>query len=123
MHIFTDCSRVAQLEEVGIEQGFGCVLLQHLQKARERVAHVVVVSEDLPSISSPHFVPHVLRVHAYAVDEPLGVVVQGKLKWSVKWPRILQWQTYIDLERATLSSSSDDSIQHCYHTRCARAKV
>lgn len=82
-HVFANCSRMPLLEEFGVQDNVACVCLQHLQKARKRVAHIVVVAEDLLAIALPDIFPDVSRVHTNAVDEPLGVVVQSDLSTLV----------------------------------------
>ena len=71
------------LEEFGVQDNVACVCLQHLQKARKRVAHIVVVAEDLLAIALPDIFPDVFRVDTDAIDEPLGVVVQSDLSTLV----------------------------------------
>lgn len=75
-HVFTYSAGMSVLEKVWLEQNIGRVGLHHLHKARDCVHHIVVVAEYLSAIASPDVFPHILRVNAYAVDEPLRLIVK-----------------------------------------------
>jgi hypothetical protein len=78
-HVFTDSARMPVLEELGSEQDSCGVDFHHLHKARQRVAHVVVVAEYLAAIQRPDILPDLLGIDANAVYEPLGVIVERDL--------------------------------------------
>ena len=70
-------------EESWVEEHIIRVVLDHLQESRQCVWHVVVVAEDLFSVTGPDVFPDGGRVCADAIDEPLRIVVQCDLERSM----------------------------------------
>lgn len=99
-------------EEVRVKQDAARVGLQHLQEARKRVPHIVIVTEHSSTVTGPDILPNILRVDAYAIDEPLRVIVQGDLEVLALDYNSLDEKdsTYINLVRASFSSASQNSI-------------
>lgn len=64
-------------EEFGPEHPVAAVLPDHANHPGKSVRHVVIMAEDRRPVALPQLLPHVVRVHAAAVDEPLRVVVKS----------------------------------------------
>lgn len=65
----------------------------------------MVVTEDLSSVAGPDVFPNILGIHAYAVYEPLGIVVEGHLSMSGYLFIEEVGESYVDLVRAAFGSA------------------
>jgi hypothetical protein len=65
--ILPNSSRMAYLEESRLKEDVGRVHLHHAQVARQRGAHVVVVTKHFPPIACPYVMPDIRGIGANAI--------------------------------------------------------
>ncbi len=70
-------------KELSFKELVGAALLDCPKNPRQEVLHGMMVPEDGRAVTLPDVLPYLSRIHATAVDEPLGVVVQSDLCLSV----------------------------------------
>lgn len=97
----------------GPEEHSSIMLVQQLHDARQEMWHRIVVAENWRAVACVYLVPDRLGVCAARFDKPLGVVVQGDLRYCqyIVW-KMSEAQTYINPIAATMLASLNQCVEN-----------